>query len=190
MTVNSLTYRNYTHSDNEITLRSVSKNTELSPRGEPTRLKEEWTFEGILIGDSESELTTKIAALENAYSVQGGNLAFGTTQHKLLASGTYGGPVITRLVWTNKFATEYVNLRSYEIQVTAFQATQSWFAVGKNSYPLEAAAIFGRSSPPLLDYQPGLDSPEVWRGYKRAYRRTWTFTYLAGFPLYGSPTTI
>lgn len=117
MTANILRYRNYSHAENEVVLRSISKRTERSPRGWTTDVVETWTFEGILQGDSESELTTKITALENAYSVNGGNLTFGTTRHSILAAGSKGGTTVVSLEWVGRFGVEYVNLRSYQITV-------------------------------------------------------------------------
>lgn len=113
-------YGNYTHADGEINP-SLSRALSLNAAGEPYALLHRWTLRGTLLADSVAELTTAIRGLENAYSVNGRDLALltdsgGSTAHLLKSSQCIGG---VRVVDGPNFPTgdrgDYTTYRTYTI---------------------------------------------------------------------------
>lgn len=124
-----LTYNGYPHAENEVWF-NINKGVTFSPRGRRERQKERWDIMGSLTGDDEADLTSKMQALENAYSTNGGDLLFygnnsQLTRHTLYSAGTINGTRVEKFQWLpgNRgiwgSGTEYVNKRSYHIVVTA-----------------------------------------------------------------------
>lgn len=70
---------------------------------------------------------------------------------------------------------------------SAYRATQSGSALGLSKYPAPSPPIFGTSSPPLVDREIGVDTPENWRGSRINYAKKWTYTYSSVGPLFGTP---
>lgn len=124
-----LSYNGYAHADNEVWF-NITKRATYSPQGLRERMVERWDIRGVLTGDDESDLTSKMQALSNAYSVNGGDLQFignsgQLTHHALFSSNTLNGTRIEKFDWLPGnpgiwgSGTEYVAKRSYQITVTA-----------------------------------------------------------------------
>jgi len=118
-------YRNYTHDNNEVEV--VFRQSALfDQRGNRRGLRKRLELKGVLHGTSQANLTTKLNALDAAYTVNGGDAVLflddGTTQthHKLISSGTLTG---VRVVQPPSFApgdgAEYSTFRSYTIVLEA-----------------------------------------------------------------------
>ena len=119
-----LRYGTYTHDTGEATV-AISRDPILNEAGEIVELRERWDVSGFLQAPSPSELTSKIEALRNAYSVNGRNLSLifdnGTaTAHSIKTALTSGG---TRVVSGPNFpigdGAEYSTFRSYSIALEA-----------------------------------------------------------------------
>jgi len=89
-----------------------------------------YAIKGTVQGTSQSDLTTRLQQLQNAYSQDGGDLRFidnngNNTVHTLLTSSTFGGTKVERFNYLESNAgvwgsgTEYVFNRSYELVVSA-----------------------------------------------------------------------
>lgn len=125
-----LSYNGYNHADNEVGLHII-KQAVYGPAGRRQFEKQVWTITGVLISNvSEADLTSKMSALETAYSTNGGNLVLygngGTaTAHQLFSAGTLNGVQVKGIQWLPGnpgiwgMGTEYVNKRSYRIMVEA-----------------------------------------------------------------------
>lgn len=124
-----LTYGSYSHAENENTF-NISRTMSLSPRGLPFKIFHNWVIDGVLVGTSQSDLTSKMSVLYEAYKIQGQDLKFlfdngGVTHHALLSSSTLTGTRVRNFSWLNRqpgvwgSGTEYVNRRSYRIVVDA-----------------------------------------------------------------------
>lgn len=130
-----LSYNGYNHAENEVGLHIV-KQAVYGPSGRRQFERQSWTITGVVISNvSESDLSSKMAALEAAYSTNGGNLVLygnsGTaTNHQLLSAGTTNGTQVKSLQWLPGnpgiwgMGTEYVNKRSYRITV---EAERPWY---------------------------------------------------------------
>lgn len=124
-----LNYNGYNHADNEVGLHIV-KQALYGPSGNRERERQIWTITGVLQGTSESDLTSKIDALETAYSTNGGDIvlygnAGPATDHQMSSSGTINGVQVQSIQWLPGnpgiwgMGTEYVNVRSYRIILSA-----------------------------------------------------------------------
>lgn len=119
-----LRYGGYTHGDGEVTI-TVSKEKTYAETGEQTGYKEAWTIRGVLHADTVPALTNALAALEDAYSINGNNLILyesnGSTPtvHSLINSNTASGVRITKISYPVGDNTEYVASRTYEIEAEA-----------------------------------------------------------------------
>lgn len=123
-----LSYGSYNHADNEVWF-NISRPVTRTPRGRRERQRERWDIWGALTGDTESALTSAMAALEAAYSVNGQDLVFWgnnsqMTRHNLLTANTINGTFVERFDWLpgNRgiwgSGTEYAGKRSYHIVVS------------------------------------------------------------------------
>lgn len=110
-----LTYGNYTHADNEVTL-SISYRP-VYERGVKVKVTVTWTIDGKLQADDAAGLSLAIAALEAGYAANGQNLSLGGTAHSLLSSECIGGTRVTELSYPTGDGAEYVTFRSYRITV-------------------------------------------------------------------------
>lgn len=117
-------YGGYTHGVAEVILASISRSTEYSPRGLPLISKVSWTINGVIQGTSLSDLTTKLAALEAAYSKQRQNaglyLTDGTpTVHQMQNGTAIGGVRSSGVSYPSGDGVEYVTSRTYSVTLEA-----------------------------------------------------------------------
>ena len=125
--------RTHTHPDNEIWIEGIDRVNIISGIGQRRKSMVRYTIRGVVQAASAGALTTALAALELAYSVDYGDLKFWessggskttVTQHTLLNDDTIGGVKVKRFrylkgnpgVWGS--GTEYVFKRTYEIILT------------------------------------------------------------------------
>lgn len=159
-----LTYNGYSHAENEVWFH-VSKMAKFSPRGRREREIQRWTIMGVVLGDDEADLTNEMQALENAYSTNGGDLAFygnnnQLTRHVLQSSGTINGTRVERFEWLPGNAgawgsgTEYVNKRSYRIIVSAESLWSN-----DNLYSYQATLSAQGTCGPRKIWMPSLTAP-------------------------------
>lgn len=118
-----LKYGSYTHEENELTI-SISKNTLFDSSGVPYAVIQNWNIEGWLFGDDSSDLTSKIRALETAYSEHGKDLEFfinsAKSAHTIKSSETVGGiKVINPPHYSKGEGAEYSTFRTYSITLEA-----------------------------------------------------------------------
>ena len=114
-------YGSYTHAIDEASL-SISKKRTVNERGVIIGGTETWTISGMLHGNSVSDLTTKINALEAAYARVNQDIyllddSYNPTAHYMISSQTVSG--VRALVITYPFenGAEYTTFRSYTIEV-------------------------------------------------------------------------
>ncbi len=119
-----LKYGSYAHQLAECSI-AISKSKTYDANGAMSGLDETWTIDGRLEGVDRADLTTKITALEAAYSIDGQNLILfdsdGTTEsaHKLISSQTIFGVQITELGYPDGKNAEYSTFRNYRIVAKA-----------------------------------------------------------------------
>lgn len=123
-----LKYRNHEHADDEVGV-TMKQETLWSERGRAHATRHTWTIQGQLIGNAtQAEITTAIQALEDAYSVDGGDLTLylsdGTTvsAHRLRSRDTIGGvKIVQRPSFPKGDGAEYAAgcMRTYEIVAQA-----------------------------------------------------------------------
>lgn len=137
-----ITYGNYAHDANEnwFQIQARFRHNKL---GRPQSIINRWTIYGtkVQLDNDVASLTTKLAALEAAYSVDGGDLRVylndgsTLTQHYLLNSGTVNGVQVLGISYVDRdprsgqSACEYVNKRTYRIILEAE-------VVDADAYPL------------------------------------------------------
>lgn len=122
-------YGNYSHDDNEVWF-DVDFRTIYSDVGVKQNIRGTWIVYGVKKGEDASDLTDKLEALETAYSIQGADIGFydnsGTlTRHFMLSAVSTDGVQVESFKylpgngrhWGS--GTEYVNMRSYRIILTA-----------------------------------------------------------------------
>lgn len=118
-------YGNYFHEDNEVWF-DVDFRTIHSDVGVRQNILGRWTVYGVKIGTSESDLTSKLNALQLAYQFDGGDIGFydnsgNLTTHIMLSGITTDGVQVESFKWlpgnqnTWGSGSEYVNKRSYRI---------------------------------------------------------------------------
>jgi hypothetical protein len=123
-------YGSYTHANNEVNLSSFRRTTIYNDRGIPQRENVSMRITGVLLGDTQDALTTKIAALEAAYAVRGGDAALyqddgagsigSITPHKIISSDTISGTRVDAITWLGIVNNgEYATGRTYEIALSA-----------------------------------------------------------------------
>ncbi len=131
-----LKYGSYAHDSGEVTI-IVSKEKMYAETGQQTGYTERWTIRGVLHADTIDQLTTALAALELAYSVNGRDLVFykddgvTPTVHGLTSRNTSSGVRITKFSYPIGEGAEYVTSRTYEIEaeasiITANAEFDSW----------------------------------------------------------------
>lgn len=119
-----LKYGSFQHVSGEASVK-VAKQAIFTDRGTPRGVKERWSIDGRVYGTSQSDLTTKIAAIQSAYSTN--NLALGFYQddnsltHLYLdPSAALGGIRVMDLNFPEGGGKgEYANVRHYSIVVEA-----------------------------------------------------------------------
>lgn len=118
-----LRYGSYAHDANEVEV-SISRRTEYGPRG-AFKVTETWTCTGRKIAATQSELTAKLQALENAYSWAGlgvvllDNSGFATV-HQINNSRTLGGVKITQPIsYPDGKNAQYSTYRDYTFTLEA-----------------------------------------------------------------------
>ncbi len=154
-------YRSYTHDDNEVAL-SISSTPLYGDTGYRYGLHKVWRLSGVLQADTQAELTGKIRQLEQAYSVDGGDLTFrladGTvTAHSLLNKHTMGGVRVTSgPTFSRGEGAEYSTFRSYEITLEA-----DVLAAGRQILSWQEEVRATGSGGPMTKYIPVLRGPWV-----------------------------
>lgn len=117
-----LSYRSYSHPDNEANV-TITRVGIAADDGFIYAYNEVWNITGILHGDSDTELVANMAALLEAYSVQGGNLTWtkgGVVIHQLVSANTLTGTKVTVLPhFPKNSAGELTTFRTYNIVVEA-----------------------------------------------------------------------
>jgi hypothetical protein len=118
-----LRFGNYTHAVDEAAV-VISKRRKINERGFPVGGTETWQIQGQLNGNSVSDLTTKIQALEAAYAKGGQDIYllddnYNQTAHYLRSSDTVSGVVATAIVYPFQNGAEYTTFRNYSIEVQA-----------------------------------------------------------------------
>lgn len=118
-----LRYGDYIHQVGEAAI-VISKTSVLDEFGIKVGYKESWQIAGRLDGTDANDLTTKIAALETAYGVNGKDLRLlnsnGTeTAHKLINADSLTGVQIETLNYPIGEGAEYTTFRNYTITATA-----------------------------------------------------------------------
>lgn len=88
----------------------------------PIALSQRWVITGRLVGDSVADMTTKIAALEAAYSVNHGDLYLlnadmSQSAHKIISAQTLTGTMVESLSYPNENDI-YSTHRNYVIVIT------------------------------------------------------------------------
>ena len=119
-----LKYGTYAHEIAECSL-SISQPRQFNEAGQVAGITQRWIIDGRKEGTSVADLTTKLAALEAAYSVNGQDLILfdvdGTTQthHKIISADTIGGTRVVNLEYPEGRNAEYSTFRTYRITVEA-----------------------------------------------------------------------
>lgn len=161
-----LVYGSYIHAANENWFR-VEYHFKKSRLGYPQSLFTRWTIWGVITADSQSALTTALAALEAAYSVDGYNILVylndGTTltQHYLLNSTTINGVQVTDFSYIDRdprhgqSGCEYVNKRTYRIVLQAESVDDN--AYGLLSWEEQVVGI--GTGGPIFIQKPALTGP-------------------------------
>jgi hypothetical protein len=116
-----LKYGNYTASDGETTV-VITKENRLNEAKVPIARVERWTIEGILHANDAAGLTVAINALETAFSVNGRRLALllpdnSTESAHVISAASV--PRIMRISYPDGSGPQYVNQRSYSIEIEA-----------------------------------------------------------------------
>lgn len=132
-----LRYGNYTHALDEASV-IITKEQRLTDANVRIGTTERWAISGQIIGDSVSDLTSKIQAMELAYAKFNVNLHLldnsqAETAHKIIASATNGGIVVENIGYPIGDGSEYVLSRSYQIAIRADYGARSANAPGGNS---------------------------------------------------------
>ena len=119
-------YGSYKHDVGEVTLSNLSQRVQFSDRDIPETVVKTMAIDGVLVG-SASELTTKINALEKAYSKQFQSAvmyqqtgsAITRTAHALDQSYAFGGVRVTGFSYPDGSGAEYATKRKYRIDLEA-----------------------------------------------------------------------
>lgn len=126
-----LKYGSYTHPDSEAAV-AIHKEGLINDEGEIWATRQVWDISGRLEAESQSELTTKIKALEAAYNTPVSRVALefsntgNATAHVLDDSNTLSGiQVLMPPSYPNPMGAEYSTFRNYVIQIEAVTKTGS-----------------------------------------------------------------
>lgn len=130
-----LRYGTYSHETGECAI-TIQKESVLSAENNRIGWKEIWNISGMLRASTTSELTTKIRALETAYSVNGRDLVLlnddgSETAHKLISNRSRTGVMIQKLDYPAGEGAEYTTFRNYTLIAECdFSILESFDIVG------------------------------------------------------------
>lgn len=119
-----LKYRTYPHDQGEVSI-VIAKRAIETPTGIRIGHTENWSINGILHADDQAALTIALAALQAAYSTNGGDIGLylddGTTvtAHYINNQDTRGGVRVKDFNYPVGDGAEYSTFRSYQIQIEA-----------------------------------------------------------------------
>lgn len=128
-----LRYGSYAHDDGEVEV-SITRRTEFGQRG-AFRIVETWDCRGQKVGSSQSDLTAKLRALENAYSRGGFNVVLldsngSRSVHEIVNARTVGGVQIVKpITYPTGTGAEYSTFRSYEFTLEASYVDAGFLSV-------------------------------------------------------------
>ena len=152
-------YGNCRHADNEVMV-TMTKDAVLSSAGLPVAHEHRWQLEGFLFGNDSEDLTTKIRALEEAYSVPGRSLGLyiddKITAHSIEANQADSVQVLS-FNFPEGNGAEYSTFRKYQIVIGATVAVEA----GKTDRILsfhETLRFSGRGGP-INRFLPTLNGP-------------------------------
>lgn len=119
-----LRYGDYLHDSGELDDLQISRETQRAETGVVSTLIERWTMRGIKQANDVDDLTTKLQAMELAYSLQGQSAGLfqdnGTvTAHYLDTSRTIGGVRVVSIGYPVGLHEQYVDWRTWEIVLEA-----------------------------------------------------------------------
>jgi hypothetical protein len=117
-----LTYGTYSHAAGEVKLDSIERRHEFDERGGVDKRIETWTFSGLLVGTSQSDLTTKMSEMQTAYAKHNVDVVFkpdGSTTgaHSMTAAAALQGPRCSSFSWGSQTESEYSVHRSFSVTV-------------------------------------------------------------------------
>lgn len=125
---NQIRYRNHTHAPGEVAF-EINQLANINPEsGVADTVTHMWTLSGELLADggadNQADLTTRMTALAQAYSVNGGDLMFlldsgAPSAHLIRSNATLGGTKVRYFDWVNGGGAEYTSHRSYRIGIEA-----------------------------------------------------------------------
>lgn len=134
-----IAYGGYRHQLNEASI-SINRTSIESDRNVIIGHQVQWQINGVLLADAGasdpvSNLTSKISALKNAYSVNGRDCALyeddGTrTQHFIISKLTAQGVRVVNVSFPTGIGAEYATVRSYSITLTAEVITSAAARLG------------------------------------------------------------
>lgn len=118
-----LRYGNYTHQLDEASVQ-INKSRQFNQQGSLVGYLETWKVDGKIVGTDVADLTSKLTALENAYSLTNQDLSIltdsgGGTVHTLRSSDTASGIKPVSLSYPVGDGAEYTTFRTYEIVLEA-----------------------------------------------------------------------
>lgn len=152
-----LAYGSYTHASGEVQLQ-ISRQSTYGENGIRRGSLVRWTIDGRLHAADIASLTTAIAALETAYSVDGYNLALynddaSLTAHTLISSTSLSGVKIVSLDYPSGDGSQYTTYRDYRITAEAEYSVSSSNILNWN----ETLSFSGGG--PLVVWLPALTGP-------------------------------
>lgn len=118
-----LRYGSYNHAAGECIV-SISRVERANESGLSYGYTETWTIDGMLVGSSQADLTTKIQALEAAYASGGFDLTLvddlgNDTPHKMVSANAIEGVKVVKPSYPMGEGAEYTTFRHYTIVATA-----------------------------------------------------------------------
>lgn len=118
-----LRYGGYTHQLDEAAVQ-ISKSRQFNKEGYISGYNETWRISGKIVGIDAADLTSKLAALENAYAITNQDIylltdAGGSTAHYLRNADTVSGIKPISISYPVGNGAEYTTFRTYEIVVEA-----------------------------------------------------------------------
>ena len=119
-----LKYGGYTHQDNEVMVK-INYDPIDDSEGKQVGSTVRWTLDGMLTGDDQADIKTKIQALETAYGTNGYDLILfhndGTTHsaHTIFSANTTTGTRVKSFNYPVGSQAEYSTFKHYQIVVEA-----------------------------------------------------------------------
>jgi hypothetical protein len=181
---------------------AITRQTVRDQRGVAYGVREKWQTQGMLTGSSPEDLRAKIAALEQAYAVDGLDVVLlmpngAPSTHAIISANTLGGVRITdRPSFPSGGGAEYCTIRRYTIGLEAV-----WPTAGKPADPVLLAfseTIRFTGGGPRYDYhEPPQGRPigellkqqTVWRGTQSGQARGINGIPVVPLPLWPSYQT-